>query len=129
MDDEDILREVVTEMLVYLGYKVTCAAEGQEAIELYNKGKKSGNPFDAVIMDLTIPGGMGGKETIQKLIQIDPNVKAVVASGYSNDPVMARYKDFRFKDIIVKPFSIEELGRVLQNLIYNETDAVDEMYG
>jgi len=101
MDDED------------LGYKVTCAAEGQEAIELYNKGKKSGNPFDAVIMDLTIPGGMGGKETIQKLIQIDPNVKAVVASGYSNDPVMARYKDFRFKDIIVKPFSIEELGRVL----------------
>jgi len=126
MDDEDILREVVTEMLEYLGYKVTCAAEGQEAIELYNKGKKSGNPFDAVIMDLTIPGG---KETIQKLIQIDPNVKAVVASGYSNDPVMARYKDFRFKDIIVKPFSIEELGRVLQNLIYNETDAVDEMYG
>lgn len=120
MDDEKILREVVTDMLEYLGYNVTCAVEGKEAIDLYMKAKVTGNPFDAVIMDLTIPGGMGGKEAIQKLIQIDPGVKAIVASGYSNDPVMARYKDFGFMDIISKPFGIEELGRVLQNLLCDE---------
>lgn len=124
MDDEKMLREVVTEILEYLGYKVTCAAEGKEAVKLYVRAMESGHPFDAVIMDLTIPGGMGGKETIQKLIQIDPSVKAIVASGYSNDPVMARYKDFGFKDIIEKPFSIDQLGMVLRRLIYNEVAAV-----
>ena len=117
MDDMDFIRELATEMLGNLGYKVTTAIDGAEAIELYKKAKESGQPFDAVIMDLTIPGGMGGKVAIQKLIEIDPEVKAIVSSGYSNDPVMAHFEEYGFKGVITKPYRINELGEILQKVI------------
>lgn len=119
MDDERAVREVVTMMLEYLGYEVECASNGSEALDIY---LNPGTPFDAVIMDLTIPGGMGGREAIMKFLEADPFVKAIVSSGYSNDPVMANYKQYGFSGIIAKPYKIEELGRVLHNVLKNEED-------
>ena len=92
MDDEDMVRKVVLKMLDVAGYDVELAENGTVAIELYKKAKASNNKFDLVVMDLTIPGGMGGKEAIRKLIDIDPDVKAIVSSGYSTDPVMSDYQ-------------------------------------
>ena len=94
MDDEEILRKVAERMLLELGYEAACARDGAEAIEMYKKTKCSEQAFDAVIMDLTIPGGMGGKETIKKLLKIDPKAIVVVSSGYSNDPIMSSYEKY-----------------------------------
>jgi signal transduction histidine kinase/ActR/RegA family two-component response regulator len=120
MDDEEMIRQVAGEILGALGYDVEFAREGDEAIECYRKAREEGRPFDAVIMDLTISGGRGGKETIQMLRAYDPGVKAIVSSGYSNDPVMARCGDYGFKEVIVKPYSSAELSRKLHALIANE---------
>lgn len=104
MDDEELIREVADAMLRKLGFEVTLSSEGSEAIDLYINAQEAGQPFTAVIMDLTIPGGMGGKETIKKLLQIDPQVKAIVSSGYSNDPIMANFKEYGFVDVLIKPY-------------------------
>jgi CheY-like chemotaxis protein len=117
MDDEEQLRKSAGRILNKLGYEVEFAGHGEEAIEIYQKAQASGKPFDAVILDLTVPGGMGGKETIKKLIELDPEVKAVVSSGYSNDPVMAEFKEYGFQGVLVKPYKIEELGELLHKLI------------
>lgn len=117
IDDEKYVRDTMAEMLSSLGYDVTTSLDGAEAIELYKEAGESGNPFDGVIADLTIPGGMGGKETIQKLIEIDPEVKAIVSSGYSNDPIMTDFKKHGFKDIIPKPYKTRELSEVLHRVI------------
>ncbi|MEJ2167114.1 MAG: PAS domain S-box protein, partial [Desulfobacterales bacterium] len=94
MDDEEILRKVAERMLHELGYEATCVGDGAEVLETYEKTKTSEKPFDAVIMDLTIPGGMGGKETIKKLLEIDPKAVVVVSSGYSNDPIISSYEKY-----------------------------------
>lgn len=117
MDDEEIVREVAGEMIKVLGYEVEFAKDGAEAIELYKKAKESAQPFEAIIMDLTIPGGMGGKKTIQELIKIDPEIRAIVSSGYSNDPVMADYRKYGFRGIVAKPYKLKELGEILYNVI------------
>ena len=117
MDDEEIVRDVAGRMLTKLGYEVDFARNGAEAIALYKKSKDSGYPFDAVIMDLTIPGGMGGKEAIQKLLEIDPNVKAIVSSGYSDDAIMSDYKKYNFSGVITKPYRIEELSKTVHQVI------------
>ncbi len=117
MDDEKLIRELVQFLLIKIGYKTEVASHGEEAIELYKKSIESGKPFDAIIMDLTIPGGMGGEEAIQKLLEIDPKVKAIVSSGYSNDPIMANYKKYGFKGVIAKPYKIKELSKVLYDVI------------
>ncbi|HOC58353.1 MAG TPA: AAA family ATPase [Smithellaceae bacterium] len=117
MDDEDMILEVGNDILTLLGYNVVKAHNGEEAIELYVAAKQSGEPFHAIIMDLTIPGGMGGKEAIQKLKHIDPDVKAIVSSGYSNDPVMADYINQGFSGVIIKPYRIDDLGRMLQKIL------------
>ena len=117
MDNEEFVRELLSEILTNIGYGVTIVADGAEAIELYQEARESGKPFDAVIMDLTIPDGMGGKETVQRLIKIDPEVKAIVSSGYSNDPIIADFKRYGFKDVIAKPYRIEELSEVLRKVI------------
>ncbi|MCK5231659.1 MAG: response regulator, partial [Desulfobulbaceae bacterium] len=117
MDDEEIVRNVTTAILTKLGYKVETAADGKKAIELYRKAGKGGKPFDAVILDLTIPGGMGGKETMEKLLAIDPQIKAIVSSGYSNDPIMADHKAFSFSGVVVKPFMLRELADVLVEVL------------
>jgi CheY-like chemotaxis protein len=106
------------DILVRLGYEVAFAEDGAEAIQLYRSAmSKRGTPFNAVIMDLTIAGGMGGKEAVKKLIEIDPNVKAIVSSGYSKDPVMADYKRFGFSGVIAKPFRIKDLSEVVHRVI------------
>lgn len=117
MDDEEVLREFTSRLLSKLGYDVEVATEGEKAIELFKKAKESGQPFDAVIMDLTIHGGLGGKETISKLREIDPEIKAILSSGYSNDPLIADYKKFGFKAMVTKPYTLDKLSRVLSDVI------------
>ncbi len=113
MDDEEDVRYVASEMLAHIGYEVTPAADGQEAMELYKIAMQAGKTYDVVIMDLTIPGGIGGRETIKKLQTIDPMVKAIVSSGYANDPIMANYKEYGFIGVVPKPYKIEQLSDVL----------------
>ena len=117
MDDEDVVIKVGGRLLRHLGYKAEFAQDGAEAIELYKKAKESGQPFNAVILDLVVPGAMGGKEAVKKLIKVDSEVKAIVSSGYSNDPVMAEYGKYGFSGVITKPYKIEELGQVLYRVI------------
>lgn len=116
MDDEASIRDATGEMLVEVGYEVALAADGAEAINLYCEALKLGLPFDVVITDLTIPGGIGGKELIATLLTIDPKVKAIISSGYSNDPVMADYREYGFGDLVTKPYKIEELHEKIHKL-------------
>lgn len=117
MDDEEIIREVTGELLKALEYQVDYATNGTEAIDIYKGAMETGNPFDAIIMDLTIAGGMGGQETIQRLREIDPAVKAIVSSGYSNDSVMADHKKYGFKGVVAKPYKLAEMGKVLRKVL------------
>lgn len=117
MDDEEPIRNLAAEMLSLLGYEVILAKDGDEALDLYIAAKESAKPFSAVIMDLTVPGGMGGKETIRRLQKLDPDVKAIVSSGYSNDPVMAEYEKHGFGGVVVKPFGIKEVSEALKRVI------------
>ena len=117
MDDEADIREAAGEALTFLGDEISLAENGIKTIELYKKAIESRNPFDVVIMDLIIPGGMGGKETVKKLIEIDPHIKAIVSSGYSNDPVIADFEKYGFRDFIIKPYKVEDLGKVLHRVL------------
>jgi CheY-like chemotaxis protein len=117
MDDEESIRKVTEKILMELGYDVSCASDGAETIALYQDAARSGRPFDAVIMDLTIPGGMGGKETIQQLLSIDPQVTAIVSSGYSNDPIMSDFEKSGFRGVATKPYRIEKLSWVLHDVL------------
>jgi two-component system cell cycle sensor histidine kinase/response regulator CckA len=117
MDDEDSILSVLKGMLSYIGYKSDGAKSGSEAIELYKKSLAGGHPYAAVIMDLTIPGDIGGKEAILLLKKIDPNVKAIVSSGYSDDPVFSDHSSYGFKAILRKPFGIEDLSDALKKTI------------
>ncbi|MCP4657965.1 MAG: GAF domain-containing protein, partial [bacterium] len=117
MDDEETVRASVTQMLQLLGYRVTVARDGEQAIRLFAEAHQGSDPFKAVVLDLTIPGGMGGKEVISHLQAVDSDVRAVVASGYCNDPVMADYHSYGFRGIIEKPFSIRELGQVIAEAV------------
>lgn len=114
MDDEELVRNIVERLINLMGYEVSIARDGKEAIEIYKKAKCLNEPFNAVIMDLTVPGGMGGKEAIEILLEVDPDVKAIVSSGYSNDPVIANYKQYGFRGAIKKPYRIQEMSEVLQ---------------
>ena len=118
MDDESYIRDLMKDMLGFLGYKAETVENGEEAIRKYRDALQAGAPFDAVIMDLTIPGGMGGEEVIRELLKIDPEVKSIVASGYSADSIMANYGDFGFKGILQKPFRIEEVGIMLDEVLH-----------
>ncbi|MBI4849465.1 MAG: PAS domain S-box protein [Nitrospirae bacterium] len=117
MEDDKIIQKSVARIVKQLGYEVEVADDGDEAIELYKKAGESAKPFDVVMMDLTIRGGMGGKEAIKILFDIDPDVKAIVSSGYSNDPIMADFKQYGFKGILTKPFEIEELSALLHRVM------------
>jgi len=117
MDDEEIVRKAIGRMLKDRGSEVVFAEDGEEAVQIFKEAKNSSQPFDAMILDLTIPGGMGGKETVKKIREMDSNVKIIVASGYSNDPVMANYEKYGFNGVIVKPFDNEELIRVFKSVI------------
>jgi PAS domain S-box-containing protein len=117
MDDEELVRETAGDMLGYMGYDVAFARDGNEAIQIFEKARGSDSPFDVVIMDLTIPGGMGGKEAVLRLLEIDPGVRAIVSSGYSSDPIMANYRQYGFVGVVAKPYKIKDLGEALKKVI------------
>ncbi len=117
MDDEGMVREVALEFLGHLGYEGAAVEAGEEAIAAYREAREAGRPFSAVIMDLTIPGGMGGKEAVRRLHDLDPGVRAIVSSGYSNDPVMADPARFGFRGVIAKPYRMRELREILEGVL------------
>ena len=117
MDDEDFIREMASGMLQKMGYDVVLAEDGQQAVKIYSEALDAGKPFDAVILDLTVPGGMGGKETIRQLATLDPHVRAIVSSGYFNDPVMANHTGYGFCAAVKKPYLIQEMSQVLNDVI------------
>jgi two-component system cell cycle sensor histidine kinase/response regulator CckA len=126
MDDEEMIRNVCRQMLIYLGYEVVLSEDGAEAIELYEKAMKSGRPFDVVILDLTVRGGIGGEETILRLAEIDPGVKGIVSSGYSDNPVISGYKSYGFSGAIAKPYKVNELSRTLNRVMKGCSENRDE---
>ncbi|HVF71085.1 MAG TPA: CHASE3 domain-containing protein [Chthoniobacterales bacterium] len=117
VDDEEAIRDLVEFTLERLGYTVTQAASALEGVEIYRQKLLAGERFDLVILDLTLPGGMGGKEALKKLIEIDPTVNAIVSSGYAMDATMSRYQDFGFRGVIAKPYEAAELGRTVHEVI------------
>lgn len=117
MDDEEIVGDVTKQMLIYLGYDVSVVADGREAIQLYRDAFEKGQSFHAVIMDLNIPNGMGGREAVKEVMQIDANARILVASGYSSDPVIKEYQKYGFCGSIAKPFDIKELQDSIQSAL------------
>ncbi len=117
MDDEAFIRTLAEDMLTTLGYTVTTARDGEDAVLRYRKALEKGAPYDAVILDLTIPGGMGGQETISHLRTLDPAVKAIVSSGYSNDPVIANHTCYGFQAAVKKPYLLHEISKALHQLL------------
>ncbi|RPI35512.1 MAG: response regulator [Nitrospiraceae bacterium] len=118
MDDEVFIRSMLLQALSSSGYKVYLSRHGAEAIKLFELAKKSGRPFDALIVDLKIKNGMDGSETISRLIKIDPDVKAIVSSSDPYHPAMLNHRDYGFKDILPRPFSIKELQEKVHLLIH-----------
>ncbi len=117
MDDEEIIRTVVTDGLSSMGYETAVASDGAEAVARYRAAREAGTPFDLVILDLTVPDGMGGVETLEELRQIDPGVRAVASSGYASDPVLADPQRFGFSAAVAKPFRLTELDRTIRSVL------------
>jgi len=124
MDDENSLRDIAGEILEHVGYNVAFACDGAEAIKMYSEAMASGKPFDIVIMDLTIPGGMGGAEAIRKLCEMDPGIKAIVTSGYADNPIIRDFRKYSFSGMIPKPFDIDELVRVIESVMADRPETV-----
>lgn len=117
LEDEKMVKKVTVSMLKNLNYQVQLTEEGTETLSKYMEHLETNDVFDAVILDLTIPGGMGGEETMRKLLEIDPNVKTIVTSGYSTGEIMSNFRKFGFKGVLMKPFTISQLGKVLQEVL------------
>jgi CheY-like chemotaxis protein len=115
MDDDEMVRSVAKAMLTSLGHEVILTADGSEAIEVY---RESGSTIDFVIMDLTIPGGMGGKDAVREILKLNPAAKVVVSSGYSNDPIMAQFGEYGFCAALVKPYQLTEFAKLINQLIH-----------
>lgn len=118
LDDDKLIREVAGDILKHLGYGVEFAKDGAEAFNLFERAREAGQPFAAVILDLTIPGGMGGKEALTEMLKIDPSVKAIVSSGYANTPIMTDYRAHGFCACIRKPYTVNELSNVLKDIVH-----------
>jgi len=117
MDDDEMVLRITDNILGHMGYDVVLASNGEEAIERYRESFEGEDPIDVIIMDLTIPGGMGGKEAVIKILEINDKAKVVVASGYSNDQIIANFKDYGFQGALVKPFDLHDIGRVLDEIL------------
>ncbi len=117
MDDDEMVRNVVVVMLERSGYSVITTCDGEQMIEIYKQAMNAGEAFNAVIMDLTIPGGKGGKEANKELLSIDPEARSIVSSGYTDDPVLANYTEYGFKGFVSKPFTRTELLNVLDQIL------------
>jgi CheY-like chemotaxis protein/anti-sigma regulatory factor (Ser/Thr protein kinase) len=116
MDDDPMIRNLAQMMLNQLGHEVIIATNGNDAINLYNEHLSNGRQIGITIMDLTIPGGMGGQEAVQEILKINPAAKVIVSSGYSNDQVMAAYKDYGFAGSLAKPFQMDDLVEVIRTV-------------
>jgi two-component system, cell cycle sensor histidine kinase and response regulator CckA len=123
MDDEEPIRSLLTVMLRPLGYEVETTSDGAEALKSYQTARTDGRPFSAVILDLTVPGGMGGRETIERLRKLDPKVRAIVSSGYSEDPVMSCHRDYGFAGMVAKPYRLRDLSCTLKEVLVQEAPA------
>jgi PAS domain S-box-containing protein len=122
MDDDEMIRDLAASILTHLGYKVTTCADGDEAIELFKASNVSGAPYLACFVDLTIPGGLGGKEVARQILSAYPNACLVVSSGYSNDPIMSNFEKFGFRGAIAKPYSMHEFEKVLGAVLSGRLD-------
>jgi CheY-like chemotaxis protein len=122
MDDLPELRQLYRNALTTLGYEPEAASDGEEAVRLYREALAGGRPFACVIMDLTVPGGTGGTAALAELQRIDPHVRAIVASGYSNDPVLADFRAAGFAGRLAKPFTFSEMGRVVEEVLGRRGD-------
>ncbi len=117
LDDDQVVINLVQELLPEIGYSVDTATDGGRAIDMFNAAARRGEPYDVLILDLTIPGGMGGVDVIKTLLAVDPATKAIVSSGYSNDPVLAEYQKYGFSDVMIKPYDVAEISGRLHRLI------------
>lgn len=117
MDDEDMVGEIACQMLIHLGYDATHVKDGRSAVDDYVRHFHAGDPYDIVIMDLTIPGGMGGKEAVVEILAVDPAARVLVSSGYSTDPIMTNFRDYGFVGVINKPFDLMTIKKILESLL------------
>lgn len=117
LDDQAPVLKMVGRMLGQMGYETVFAKDGAEAVEIYQEAIRVNEPFDLVILDLTVPGGMGGAKTIPALLKIDPKVKAIVSSGYSNDSIISNYGDYGFCEVAPKPYSKAHLAELLNRVL------------
>ncbi|MCP5006764.1 MAG: response regulator [Planctomycetes bacterium] len=117
MDDEEPIRYTTGELLKDMGYDSMITGDGFEAISIYKKEMERGRHFDIIILDLIVPGGMGGEETMRKLLEIDNEVKVILTSGNLDDPILKNFREYGFTDVILKPYSIEELAKILRSII------------
>ena len=117
MDDEELVREMARGILEHMGCESAGAKDGAEAIRMYAEAVKEGRAFDLVIMDLMIPGGMGGKDASRKLLQMHPDARMIVSSGYSSDPVMADHLAYGFRGLLPKPYRVEDFTRVVRQVL------------
>lgn len=127
MDDEEVILEVTEEILTHLGHDVVVVSDGAQAVRLYTELQASSAPVDIIIMDLTIPGGMGGQEAVKKILEINSEAKVIVSSGYSNDPVMANFKEYGFTAMVPKPFNFDELDKVISEVLNSPENGQSEM--
>jgi CheY-like chemotaxis protein len=121
MDDEEQIRRIGMAILRRLGYEVTTANDGEAAVQEFLSGRKERRPYGLVILDLTVPGGVGGRQAMEQLLKIDPEVRAIVSSGYSNDLVLSNYRAYGFCGMISKPYEIADVARVVKLVLRGET--------
>ncbi|MFP7755930.1 PAS domain S-box protein [Thermodesulfobacteriota bacterium B35] len=117
MDDEEMIRTLCMGILTSLGYEAAGTADGTETLQAYSHAMDNGHPFAAVILDLTIPGGMGGRETARRLLELDPDACLIVSSGYANDMAVSEYRKFGFRAILVKPYQVGDVAAVLRKVL------------
>lgn len=118
MDDEEVILDLLRSSLTRFGYDVHTEPDGKLAVDAYQAALDDGNPFDIVILDITVPGGMGGEETIRKILSIHPEAKCIVSSGYATDPVMANYKEYGFKAVAPKPYTLDEMKAIIEQVLH-----------
>jgi CheY-like chemotaxis protein len=117
MDDEKMVRKVSEAMLESMGYEVLAVADGAEALQVYQQALGTENAFAAVILDITVPGGMGGKEVVKKMRALDSSLKAIVSSGYHRHAVMADYQKYGFDGVVAKPYRLKDMSRVIKAVL------------
>ncbi|HWQ74084.1 MAG TPA: PAS domain S-box protein [Syntrophomonas sp.] len=117
MDDDERIREVAAQILESIGYEADTAADGSTTLIMYQAAMEKGQAYDAVILDLTVPGQMGGRDAVKELLKIDPQARVIVSSGYFNDPIMADYEEWGFKGVIPKPYGVKELSETIAGVI------------